>query len=97
MGLVLSVLSLIVMPALAWAKQQTGRSMGSEALQADAAETGNCAYLSLALLAGVGLNAIFGLWWADPVAVAAMLPVILWQGRETLHEAREERQEANGA
>lgn len=89
-GLVLSVVSLIVMPALAYGKQRTGREMGSEALQADAVETWVCSYLSLALLAGVGLNAAFGWWWADSVGALAMLPVILWQGWETLEEAREE-------
>ncbi|MGI8643684.1 MAG: cation diffusion facilitator family transporter [Thermomicrobiales bacterium] len=88
-GLVLSVLSLMIMPVLARLKQHTGRSMGSEALQADAVETWICAYLSLALLTGVGLHMAFGLWWADPVAAAAMLPVVLWQGWETGQEARE--------
>jgi divalent metal cation (Fe/Co/Zn/Cd) transporter len=88
-GLVLSVLSLVIMPALAWWKQRTGRQMGSRALVADAAETWVCSYLSLALLAGVGLHELFGWWWADPVGVLAMLPVILWQGWETLGEARE--------
>jgi cation diffusion facilitator family transporter len=88
-GLVLSVLSLLIMPALAWWKQRTGRQMGSRALVADAAETWVCSYLSLALLAGVGLYAQFGWWWADPVGALAMLPVILWQGWETLGEARE--------
>ena len=89
-GLVLSVVSLLVMPALAYGKQRTGREMGSEALKADAAETWVCSYLSLALLVGVGLNAAFGWWWADPAGALAMLPVILWQGWETLGEARED-------
>jgi cation diffusion facilitator family transporter len=88
-GLVLSVLSLVIMPALAYMKQRTGREMGSRALVADAAETWVCSYLSLALLAGVGLHELFGWWWADPVGALAMLPVILWQGWETLGEARE--------
>jgi divalent metal cation (Fe/Co/Zn/Cd) transporter len=88
-GLVLSVLSLVIMPALAWAKQRTGHQMGSRALVADSVETWVCSYLSLALLAGVGLYALFGWWWADPVGALAMLPVILWQGWETLSEARE--------
>ena len=89
-GLVLSVVSLLVMPALAYGKQRTGREMGSEALMADAVETWVCSYLSLALLVGVGLNAAFGWWWADPAGALAMLPVILWQGLETLGEAREQ-------
>jgi divalent metal cation (Fe/Co/Zn/Cd) transporter len=88
-GLVLSVLSLLIMPALAWSKQRTGREMGSRALVADAAETWVCSYLSLALLAGVGLYFLFDWWWADAVGALAMLPVILWQGWETLGEARE--------
>jgi cation diffusion facilitator family transporter len=93
-GLVLSVVSLLVMPALAYGKQRTGREMGSEALKADAVETWVCSYLSLALLVGVGLNAAFGWWWADPVGALAMLPVILWQGFETLGEAREGSEDA---
>jgi divalent metal cation (Fe/Co/Zn/Cd) transporter len=88
-GLVLSVLSLVIMPLLAWWKQRTGRQMGSRALVADSVETWVCSYLSLALLAGVGLHALFGWWWADPVGALAMLPIILWQGWETLSEARE--------
>jgi cation diffusion facilitator family transporter len=88
-GLVLSGLSLVIMPALAWWKQRTGREMGSRALVADAMETWVCSYLSLALLAGVGLHILFGWWWADAIGALAMLPVILWQGWETLGEARE--------
>jgi divalent metal cation (Fe/Co/Zn/Cd) transporter len=88
-GLVLSVLSLVVMPALAYSKQRTGRELGSRALVADSMETWVCSYLSLALLAGVGLYLLVGWWWADAVGALAMLPVIVWQGWETLGEARE--------
>jgi divalent metal cation (Fe/Co/Zn/Cd) transporter len=89
-GLVLSVVSLAIMPALAYFKQRTGKQLGSRALQADAVETWVCSYLSLALLVGVGLFAAFGWWWADAIGALLMLPVILWQGWETLGEAREE-------
>jgi divalent metal cation (Fe/Co/Zn/Cd) transporter len=83
------VLSLLVMPALAYGKQRVGREFGSRALVADSMETWVCSYLSLALLAGVGLSSLFGWWWADAVGALAMLPVIRWQGWETLGEARE--------
>lgn len=89
-GLVLAVVSLAVMPSLAHAKHRTARELGSRALQADAVETWVCAYLSLALLAGVALNGAFDWWWADPLGALAMLPVIVWQAWETLEEAREE-------
>ena len=91
-ALVLSVVSILVMPTLAYLKGRTGREMRSRALVADSVETWVCAYLSVALLATVGLNAAFG-WWADPVGALAMLPVILWQGWETFGEAREEGDE----
>jgi divalent metal cation (Fe/Co/Zn/Cd) transporter len=61
--------------------------MGSRALVADAAETWVCSYLSLALLAGVGLSGLFGWWWADPVGALAMLPVILRAGRPSAKPA----------
>lgn len=88
-GIILAVVSLLVMTGLASVKQRTGREMGSRALVADSKETWVCSYLSLALLLGVGAYAVFGWWWADPVGALAMLPVILWQGWETLAEARE--------
>lgn len=86
----LAALSVLIMPVLAYLKGRTGRQMGSRALVADSKETWVCVYLSVALLAAVGLNALFGWWWADPVGALAMLPVILWQGWETFEEAREE-------
>jgi cation diffusion facilitator family transporter len=92
-GLVLSVISILVMPTLAYLKGRTGRELGSRALVADSVETWVCAYLSVALLAAVGLNVAFGWWWADPMGALAMLPVILWQGWETLEEAHEEGKE----
>jgi divalent metal cation (Fe/Co/Zn/Cd) transporter len=48
-----------------------------------------CSYLSLTLLLGLGLNALLGWWWADPIAALAMLPFVLHEGREAIEEARE--------
>jgi divalent metal cation (Fe/Co/Zn/Cd) transporter len=89
-GFVLALVSLAIKPALAYWKQRTSREMGSRALQADAVETWVCSYLSLALLIGVGLYAAFGWGWADPVGALLMLPVILWQGWETLEKAQDD-------
>ena len=81
-GVGLAALSLGVMWWLARAKRRTAIALGSRAMQADAFQTTACWWLSLAVLAGVGLNTLFGLWWADPVA-ALVIPVFL------LREARE--------
>jgi divalent metal cation (Fe/Co/Zn/Cd) transporter len=88
-GIILAAVSLAVMPALAIAKHRAGKALDSRALVADAKETFVCSYLSLTLLAGLGLNALFGWWWADPVAALAMLPLVIREGWEALAEARE--------
>lgn len=86
-GIALAVISLVVMPLLGWSKLRTARALESRALAADAKETFVCSYLSFALLLGLGLNALFGWWWADPAAGLAMLPFIVHEGREAI-EAR---------
>ena len=84
LGIVLSVLSLIVMPLLARAKRRTAAELNSAALHADSRQTSICAYLSAILLGGLLLNAARGWWWADPVAALAMVPIIVQEGREAL-------------
>lgn len=79
-GLVILTVSLIVMPWLARQKRAVARALSSRALQADAMQTSLCAYLSAIALVGVGLNALLGWWWADPVAALAMTPIILREG-----------------
>ena len=81
-GLILAVVSLLVMPLLARAKRRVGVAMGSQALQADATETSLCVWLSAILLVGLGLNALFGWWWADPLAGLAIVYVAAREGVE---------------
>jgi divalent metal cation (Fe/Co/Zn/Cd) transporter len=83
-GIVLSIVSLIVMPLLARAKRRVAASLNSRALAADSRQTDICAYLSAILLGGLLLNALFGWWWADPVAALCMLPMILREGSEAV-------------
>ena len=83
-GLVLASLSLIIMPLLAFAKLRAGRRLESRALIADSKETFVCSYLSFALLLGLGANAAFGAWWADPVAALLMLPWVVKEGLEAI-------------
>jgi divalent metal cation (Fe/Co/Zn/Cd) transporter len=81
-GIVLACVSLVVMPLLSRAKRKVGRALGSAAMHADAKQTEFCTYLSAILLAGLLLNAVFGLWWADPVAALIMVPIIAKEGIE---------------
>ncbi len=88
-GIGLAIVSMLAMPFLGLFKRRIGRRIGSKALQADAIETLVCGYLSLILLVGLGLNALAGWWWADPIAALAMLPLLLKEGREAVKEGRE--------
>jgi divalent metal cation (Fe/Co/Zn/Cd) transporter len=83
-GIVLACVSLVVMPLLLRAKRKVGRALGSPAMHADAKQTEFCTYLSAILLAGLLLNTLFGLWWADPVAAFIMVPIIAKEGIEGL-------------
>jgi divalent metal cation (Fe/Co/Zn/Cd) transporter len=83
-GIILACASLIVMPLLSRAKRKVGHALGSAAMHADAKQTEFCTYLSAILLLGLLLNAIFGLWWADPVAGLVMVPIIANEGVEGL-------------
>jgi len=67
-GIALAALSLLVMPGLARAKRRLAPALGSQAAASEADQTMLCAVLSAVVLVGLGLNALFGWWWADPVA-----------------------------
>jgi divalent metal cation (Fe/Co/Zn/Cd) transporter len=83
-GIVVAVVSLFVMPFLARAKRRVAVKLESNAMAGDARQTDFCVYLSIILLAGLLLNAAFGLWWADPAAALAMTPIILKEGIDAL-------------
>ena len=83
-GIVLAALSLIVMPVLAREKRKVASGLGSRALEADSRQTDLCAYLSAILLVGLGLNALLGWWWADPLAGLVMVPIIVREGMNSL-------------
>jgi divalent metal cation (Fe/Co/Zn/Cd) transporter len=81
-GLVITALSLVVMPMIAWAKRRVARGLGSVALKADAAETQLCTYLSAVVLIGLAANSLFGWWWMDPLAGLVVAGLALKEGWE---------------
>ena len=81
-GLLLTGLSLVVMVWLARAKRRMAVALGSRAMEADAFQTTACWWLSLITLVGIGLNAILGWWWADPVTALGMAFFLVKEGRE---------------
>lgn len=83
-GILIAAASVVIMPILARAKKRVGIQLGSRALEVDATQTNLCAWLSVILLVGIGLNALLGWWWADPLAALGMAPSVAKEGLEGL-------------
>jgi divalent metal cation (Fe/Co/Zn/Cd) transporter len=81
-GIGLSIFTLITMPPLAIAKARIGEKLNSSATRSEGQQNMLCAYLSAALLIGLGANAFFGLWWADPITALIIAGVAAKEGRE---------------
>jgi divalent metal cation (Fe/Co/Zn/Cd) transporter len=81
-GIVLTALSLVVMPFLSWAQRRTGRALGSASVVADSKETMLCTALSGVVLVGLVLNSGLGWWWADPLAALVIAAVAVREGMQ---------------
>lgn len=79
-GIALAATSLVIMPVLSTAQRRTGRELGSLSAVADSKQTLLCTYLSAILLAGLLLNSLFGLWWADPIAAFGIAVIAVKEG-----------------
>jgi divalent metal cation (Fe/Co/Zn/Cd) transporter len=81
-GIGLSVVTLLTMPPLAMAKARVAERLGSSATKSESRQTLLCAYLSGALLFGLGVNALVGWWWADPLTALVIAGVAVREGRD---------------
>ncbi|MGO4473813.1 cation transporter [Arthrobacter sp. M-10] len=83
-GIVWTALTFVVMLALAWGKIRTGQRLGNPVLRAEGKVTLVDAYLAGAVLAGLALNALFGWWWADPLAGVVIIYYAAVEARHAL-------------
>ena len=83
-GIILVVASAAVMTILFLGKIRIAKKLGSRALRAEAVESLMCDLQDLALLFGLGLNALLGWWWADPIAAFFLIPFFLKEGWESI-------------
>ncbi len=88
LGLIVALASLIVMPGLYFLKYRTGQALHSRSLMADSKQTLACAWLSLALLVGLGLNYFWGFWQADPLIGLVVVGFLLKEGWGELKEGK---------
>jgi divalent metal cation (Fe/Co/Zn/Cd) transporter len=82
LGIGLTIASAALMPLFAIAKRRVGADLGSAATAAEGTQNMLCAYLSLAVLAGLIGNTLYGAWWLDPLAGLFIAYVAVREGRE---------------
>jgi divalent metal cation (Fe/Co/Zn/Cd) transporter len=83
-GIILTITSALMMTALYVAKSKIAEKLDSRALRAEAVESLMCDLQDLTILVGLGLNALLGWWWADPVAALILIPFLLKEGSEAI-------------
>ena len=87
-GIVITSLSLVVMPVLFYAKYHTGRRIRSRSLVADSKQTLACVLLSAAVLTGLLLNATLGLWQIDPLVGLLIAGFLFKEGHEAIEQGK---------
>ena len=80
LGIALVTTSLVGMPLLGVAKRRLADTLGSVATRGEGTQNLLCAYLAGAVLVGLLGNALFGLWWLDPVAALVVAGVAVREG-----------------
>ncbi|RWZ52817.1 cobalt transporter [Labedella phragmitis] len=81
-GIVITALSVVIMPFLSFAERRAGRELGSATAVADSKQTLICTYLSAAVLIGLVTNSLLGWWWADAVAGLVIAAFAIREGIE---------------
>ena len=96
-GVGIAVASAVVMSILYVAKMRVATRMQSRALRAEAVESLFCDLQDLAILVGLGFNALFAWWWADPVAALLLIPFFIKEGLENFsgHHDHDEHEHAD--
>lgn len=83
LGIALTASSAVVMPILGTKKRRLADLLGSVATRGEGTQNILCAYLAVAVLVGLLGNALFGLWWLDPLAALVIAVVAVREGRES--------------
>ena len=84
LGIGLLVAAAVVMPWLGRRKRLLAAATNSSALRDDAVQSSICAYLAWIALAGLLVNALLHVSWADPVAAIGLLPIIVKEAKESM-------------
>ena len=82
LGIAWTAVTALAMFLLAAGKARTGRDLGNTVLITEGRVTLVDGILATAVLAGLILNAVAGLWWADPLAALVIVGYAIREARE---------------
>ena len=88
-GIAYLAVTAVVMFSLAAVKRRTARRISSGPLEAEASMTFLDGCLCLGILTALGVNVLFGWWWADGLAALAVAAFAAREGLESWREAQE--------
>jgi divalent metal cation (Fe/Co/Zn/Cd) transporter len=80
-GLILTAGTAILEPGLGVAKRRIGSKLGSPATAGEGTQNLLCAYLAIAVFAGLAANTLFGAWWLDSIVALGIACWVLIEGR----------------
>jgi divalent metal cation (Fe/Co/Zn/Cd) transporter len=84
LGIGLTIATLAICQPLGYAKRRLGARLNSGATVGEGTQNLLCGYLAVAVLVGLLANALFGLWWLDPLVALGIAGVALQEGRKAL-------------
>ena len=80
-GMVLTAGTAILEPGLGIAKRRIGTRLGSAATAGEGTQNLLCAYLAIAVFAGLLANTLFGAWWLDSLVALGIAGWAVAEGR----------------
>lgn len=88
-GIIWNIIALVIMVPLALMQKKAGKAISNKVITAQADQTWLSNYLSTSLLVGLGVNALFGWWWADPLIALLLAGYAVYEGIESWRESEE--------
>ena len=87
LGIGLTIATLAICQPLGLAKRRLGTKLGSSATVEEGTQNLICGYLAIAVLVGLLANALFGIWWLDPLVALGIAAVAVQEGQALRGEA----------
>jgi len=82
LGIGLTAGTLLICPWLGLIKRRVAEKLGSRATYGEGTQNLLCALLAAAVLIGLAANALFGLWWLDPVIALLIAAICVREGQK---------------